>query len=102
MRPDTTVAPNVDYEDRTWAGRASLAYRTATGPFAELGLDLTARETRGAAPVASLEPLAADNVRLRFDLGWRFGGRALFIAGGNVDLDHGGFDGAHGRFALFW
>jgi hypothetical protein len=102
MRPDTTVAPNVDYEDRTWAGRASLAYRTATGPFAELGLDLTARETRGAAPVATLEPLAADNVRLRFDLGWRFGGRALFIAGGNVDLDHGGFDGAHGRFALFW
>ena len=43
--------------------------------------------------------------RLRFAAGWRFGRRALFLVGFNRDLDDSdgrGFDGAFGRFALYW
>jgi hypothetical protein len=101
IRPDTTVAANVDYEDRTWAGRNSLIYRTTRGFQAVLGLDFTSRWTSGPAPVPTLEPLNQDNARLRADIGWSFG-HALFVAGANLDVDHFRFDGAHGRFALYW
>jgi hypothetical protein len=102
VRPDTTVAPNVDYEDRTWAGRASITYGATSGFRGTLGFDFTARWASGPTPVPTQESLHRDNFRLRVELGWGFGRRALFILGANYDLDDAGFDGAHGRFALFW
>lgn len=102
VRPDPTVAPSTSYNDRTWAGRNSFIYRADRGFRGELGLDFTLRDTSGPTPVPTLTPLAHDNVRLRFDLGWHFGSRALFLVGANLDLDDGGFDGAHGRFMLTW
>jgi hypothetical protein len=92
----------VEYEDRTWAGKHTLTYRWAAGFSAGLGLDFTARRTDGPEPVPTLEPLDGDNFRLRFDFGWESAGRAMFVAGANLDLDAGRFDGAHGRFALYW
>jgi hypothetical protein len=102
VRPDTSVAPDVDYQDRTWAGRSSLIYRASSGFRGELGFDFTARWADGPAPVPNGRPLGEDNSRLRFDLGWEFGGRAMFMAGANLDVDAGRFDGAHGRFAFYW
>ena len=61
----------------------------------------TARWTSGPTPVPTLEALDQDNARLRADIGWSFD-RALFIAGANLDVDKSRFDGAHGRFALYW
>ena len=102
LRPDTAVAPSTDYEDRTWAGRNSLIYRARSGFRGEIGLDFTARATAGPTPVPTISPLDRNNVRLRADLGWHFGRKAVFLLGANLDLDHGGFDGAHGRFMLRW
>ena len=102
LRPDTTVAPSTSYSDRTWAGRNSFIYRAHSGFRGELGLDFTLRDTSGPTPVPTLTPLDRDNVRLRFDLSWHFGSRAFFLLGANLDLDSGGFDGAHGRFMLNW
>lgn len=102
LRPDTTVAPDQLYEDRTWAGRNSLIYRAASGFHGELGLDFTVRETSGSPPVPTLSPLERNNFRLRADLGWHFAQRAFFLLGANLDLDDGSFDGAHGRFMLNW
>jgi hypothetical protein len=105
-RPDTTVAPNVDYEDRTWAGRLGLTYRARSGFTAELGFDFTVRDLVGRDRLPGA--IEAGNSRLRFDLGWQVGRRALFLLGSNVDLDGdrggatGAFDGGHGRFALYW
>ena len=48
----------------------------------------------------------AEHSRLRFDLGWHFGRRALLMLGANLDLDGDGrapnFDGGHGRCLLYW
>ncbi len=100
-RLPTGTAEN-EYEDRTWAGRTSLTHGSGRGFNATLGLDFTARRLSGPPPVTTLEPLARDNFRLRADLGWRFGGRASLVAGAGLDLDTGRFDGAHGRFRVYW
>lgn len=102
VTPDPTVAPSSSYSDRTWAGRNSFVYRADRGFRGELGLDFTLRDTSGRTPVPTITPLDRDNVRMRFDLGWHFGSRAFFLVGANLDLDAGGFDGAHGRFMLNW
>jgi len=102
LRPDTTIAPDPLYEDRTWAGRNSLIYKAAKGFRGELGLDFTVRETSGSPPVPTLSPLERNNFRLRSDFGWHFAQRASFLLGANLDLDDGSFDGAHGRFTLNW
>jgi hypothetical protein len=90
------------YRERSWLMRADLTYRAAGGFHGELGLDTTARSGRGPLPVTPIEPLLRSDRRLRGDLGWRFGERALFVLGANLDLDAGEFDGGHGRFALYW
>lgn len=102
VRPVEAMAPRLEYEDRTWAGRWSLVYRAPGGFRAMPGLEFTSRGASGIQPVTTREPLAQDDVRLRGDLGWRIRERAVFVVGANVDLDEGSFDGAHGRFTLSW
>jgi hypothetical protein len=81
------------------------------GLKAEAALELDLRDVvRGEErEVPSVESdLARHNTRLRLELGWRFGNRFWVDGGYRIDLDgdtgtdHGSFDGAHGRFALFW
>ena len=48
-----------------------------------------------------------DHARVRFDFAWRFGMRAFFLLGTNLDIDSDGqgtpnFDGGHGRFSLYF
>lgn len=114
LRPDTTVAPNVDYEDRAWSTRSTLSYRAQSGFRADLGLDIFAREIARLAEVPGVRHLGKDNSRIRFGVGWHAERRASFLVGLNVDLDDstgwGGedavisipFDGAYGRFTLYW
>jgi hypothetical protein len=94
----------IDYEDRTWAGRLNLTYRARSGFRTDLGFDFVARDIVGTDSLPGA--YEADNSRLRLDLGWTVHARALLIAGGAFDLDAGGgssrFDGAHGRFVLYW
>jgi hypothetical protein len=107
-RPDTSVATNVDHEDRSWAGRLNLGYRAQSGFRLDLGLDFLTRELVGSAPVPGSEVLDDKNIRARLDLGWHFGSRAYVVIGTNADLDGdvGGwakvFDGGHARFAAYW
>jgi hypothetical protein len=105
LRPDTTVAPQIEYEDRSWAGRATLTYRATSGFRADLGFDTLDRSIVKEDRVPGLGALRRDNSRLRIGFGWHFGSRALFLLGVNQDLDDSdgtGFDGAYGRFALYW
>ncbi len=94
----------IDYEDRSWAGRVKVTYRARSGFRSDLGLDFVARDVVGTDRLPGA--FDANNSRLRLDLGWGFDARALLILGGAFDLDAGGgssrFDGAHGRFALYW
>lgn len=113
-RPDTAVAPNVDYEDRAWSSRSTLSYRARSGFRIDIGLDILARAITRPGPVPGIGQLGKDNSRLRFGFGWHVGSRAFFLAGLNIDLDDntgwGGedsvvsipFDGAYGRFTLYW
>lgn len=114
IRPDERIyrgagaPPSLRYRDRAWSGKVSGTYQAASGFRAELGLDLVARGIADPGEAWGREFLADNNYRLRFDLGWRFGSRALFVIGSNVDLDRdngtaiGTFDGGHGRFVLYW
>ncbi|MHC4709355.1 MAG: hypothetical protein ACYTA3_02775 [Planctomycetota bacterium] len=109
LRPDTSVAPNIDYEDRTWVSRSGIRYSAPSGFRAELGLDLTLGDVIREGNLPGASTYDVHNKRLRADLGWRFGQRAYLILGSNVDLDFddndtplGIFDGGHGRFALYW
>jgi hypothetical protein len=105
LRPDTTVAPQIEYEDRSWGGRATVTYQAPGGFKADLGFDFLDRDIVKEDDVPGLSALRRDNSRLRFAAGWRFGRRALFLVGFNRDLDDSdgrGFDGAFGRFALYW
>ncbi len=107
VTPDPSAGANLDYEDRAWAGRGSLVYGARSGFRGELGLDLLAREAVGPSTRPGFRFLGRDNFRLRFDVGWHFGGRAFFVIGANLDLDGdmgrtSRFDGAHGRFSLYW
>ena len=45
VRARGLAGPDQVYEDRTWAGRNSLIYKTASGFRGELGLDFTVWET---------------------------------------------------------
>ena len=107
LRPDTAVVPSIDYEDRAWAGRVAMAYRATSGLRAELGVDFVARDVVGFDRVPG-QFLGRNNSRLRLDVGWRFGQTALFVIGASRDLDgdrgstRGAFDGAHGRFQVYW
>jgi hypothetical protein len=100
-RRDEVSGP-VSYRERSWLMRADVTYRAAGGFLGEMGLDGTVRTGRGPLPVTPIEPILRSDYRLRGDLGWRFGERALFVIGANMDLDAGGFDGGHGRLALYW
>lgn len=109
VRPDQATAPTIRYNDQAWRGRANVAYRDRSGFRADLGFDVAALAVVG--PDRQLPDVAflEDNhFRLRFDLGWEFGRRALVMVGTNADLDQdqggaiGWFDGAHGRFSLYW
>jgi hypothetical protein len=110
IRPDTAVAPNVDYEDRAWAGRSTLTYRAGSGFRADLGFDLLARDISKGALVPRPEVLGRDNARIRLGVGWHFGKAAYVLVGFNLDVDSsrlfggedGTFDGAYGRFSLYW
>ncbi len=92
------------HEDRTWAGRFNVTYRAQSGFRSDLALDFVARDILSADRLPGA--FDADNSRLRLDLGWSFDARALLVIGGAFDLDAGGgssrFDGAHGRFVLYW
>lgn len=102
VRRGPPIAPDLEYEDRTWAGRWSVTYYGPGGFRAMPGLDFTARSASEPQPVQTREPLARDHVRVRGDVGWRFEERSFLVVGANFDLDDGSFDGAHGRFALYW
>jgi len=105
LRPDTTVAPNLDYEDRACAGYTTLTYRTRAGFRGELGLDFLTRDIVQPGDVPGAAALDRDNYRLRLGLGWHVDSTALFTLGFGVDLDDSrgrGFDGAYGRFRLYW
>lgn len=102
VRAPAAPDPSLSYADRAWEGRADAVYRADNGVLAGLGLDVTLGAGSGRTDPRPLEPLARHDWRLRADLGYRVGGRALFVVGANHDLDGGGFDGAHGRFALYW
>jgi hypothetical protein len=97
----SVVGPSF-HQKRTLAMRLDLTYRGGSGLHGELGLDGTDRSGNGVRPVPSIQPLFRGDYRLRGDLGWRFGERALFVLGANLDLDSGGFDGGHGRFSISW
>ena len=106
IRPDATVQEDVEYEDRSWAGRADFNYSASSGFNATLGLDFLAQDVIGPDRVpGNLQE--RDHARVRFDFAWRFGDRAFFLLGTNLDLDGDGrgilsFDGGHGRFALYF
>jgi len=104
LRPDTTVVPNINYEDRAWEGSGIFAYRAYRGFRAELALEFAARDLLG--PDRLPGGFEAEHSRLRLDLGWHFGQRALVMLGVNLDLDGDGkapnFDGGHGRCILYW
>ena len=109
VRPDTVVAPNVDYEDRTWAGRGTFTYRAGSGFRGNVGLAFTARDVSGAGLVPSRGLIAKNDFRLLLELGWEFGRKAFFVVGLGAELDNdvsaaneGTFDGGHGRLALYW
>ncbi len=107
VRPDTSVAPNVNYEDRTWAGRSNLVYQATGGFRGAIGVDFTAREIIGEDRMPSNTDLNATNVRLRMDLGWSFGKTAFIFFGFNAELDGDvtsspAFDGGHARAAFYF
>ncbi len=105
-RPDTSVAPNIDYEDRSWSGRAGVVYTARSGFRADLGVDFVAPEVIGSDRVPG-PAIRRNHSRLRFDLGWHIGRKALLLLGSNLDLDGDrqrsrSFDGGHGRIVLYW
>lgn len=104
LRPDTTVAPAVDYEDRSWMGKVSVRYGWRKGFQGELGLDWIARDVLRGNGIPRAGRFEHTNGRLRFDIGWQFGQRAYIMAGLNADTNTATnwFDGGHGRLALYW
>jgi len=98
---------DVDFEDRWVSGDARLAYGGRTGFRGDASFEFVAREVaRGLGEVPA--PASRNNSRLRLEVGWSFGERASFRAGYRIDLDgdpgqgKGAFDGAEGRFVVFW
>jgi hypothetical protein len=102
IRPPGAEGPTLVYSDRTWEGRWDLAYESASGLRAVVGIDFTLGSGGGVTEVQPIQEIARHDWRVRLDLGVRLGRRALFLIGTNQDLDRDGFDGAHGRFVLHW
>lgn len=102
--------PDVDYEDKAWRGQTMVRRLWSIGLEAGAAFELDLRDVvRGAGEVPSVEgDVGRRNTRLRLELGWRFDTRFWIEAGYRIDLDgdagtdHGSFDGAHTRIALFW
>lgn len=99
----------VDYLERAWSGSVLLGYRAPSGFAQNTAFDFDLRKAvRGLEQVPRTEPYVRDNTRLRFDLGWEAPGRWAVFAGTNFDVDNDPpynrprFDGAHGRFVLYW
>ena len=84
-----------------------MTYRARSGFRAAVGVDLVERDVVGLDRLPG-QFLGRNHSRLRLDVGWRFGRTALFVVGTNRDLDGdrgtatGAFDGAHGRFQVYW
>lgn len=102
-------ADEVDYEGRAWSGSVLLGYRAGSGFALNTAFDFDLREAvRGLEEVPRAEPYVRDNTRLRFEVGWEAGGRWAVFAGANYDVDSDPpydrprFDGAHGRFVVYW
>jgi hypothetical protein len=98
---------SVDFEDRMLSGEARLTYGRARGFRGDASFEFVNRDIlRGAGQVVS--PPLLNHSRLRLELGWSFGDHAAFRAGYRVDVDgdpgtgKGHFDGAEGRFVIFW
>jgi hypothetical protein len=95
------------YTDKAWIGLGNFQYGAPSGFRLDLGLDVSARAIRDSGS-PGFGYRAENNYRVRADVGWSFGQRAMFVLGGNADLDRdnrgsaGWFDGAHGRFAFYW
>ncbi len=109
LRPDTTVAAMLDYEDRAWVGRSQVTYRPSTGFRAGVGLEFTARQVVGEDRMPSRRDLHKNNFRLRLELGWAFDRKAAVFAGAGFELDsdlrapsEGTFDGGHARCVLYF
>jgi len=104
LRPDTTVAANIDFEDQIWLASAGTVYRFPSGFQAQLEFDIADQTPLSDDRLPSV--FDATHTRLRFELGWRFGSRALIVLGSNLDLDGDdrspNFDGGHGRVRLSW
>ena len=103
------VGEDVDYEDRAWRGQANLSYRALSGFRADAAFEMDLRDViRGAGQVPSVDPLGRHGTRIRLGAGWNFGTKFRAAAGYRIDLDgdehtHGDwYDGAHGRFTLYW
>lgn len=99
--------PDVDFEDRWLSGEARLTYGGQRGFRGDASFELVARDVvRGLGQVPATD--SRDNSRLRLEVGWLFGERASFRAGYRLDLDgdpgqgKGAFDGAEGRFVVYW
>ncbi len=115
LRPETRIdrsgpGGDVDYEDRSWLGSTTVEYRPRGGFRAHAAFEMDVREViRGSGQVPTRGQLGVHNFRLRFDVGWQFGRRFLLLGGYRLDLDtdpqianRPGFDGAHGRFTMYW
>jgi len=103
--PGSETTPEIDYRDHTWIGRGSVTYRALNGFRGELGIDFDSRDVIRDAELAGRHH-SYFHSRIRFDLGWYIGDRAMFVFGANSDLDRdtatGWFDGGHARFQVFW
>ena len=98
---------DVDFEDRWLSGEARLTYGGHSGFRGDASFEFVNRDVvRGMGQLAAPDPL--DHSRLRLEVGWGFGDRAAFRGGYRIDVDgdpglgKGHFDGAEGRFVLFW
>lgn len=104
-----SAAPEVDYLDRAWSGQLLLGHRTTRHLRLRAAWDFDFREVvRGEGQVPSLESLARNNHRARFEAAWVREGRFELAVGVRVDTDgdrylnRGPFDGGHGRLVVFW
>lgn len=97
---------DVDFEDRWVSGEARITYRAPRGFWGDASFEFVNRDVvRGLGQVPA--PAAANDRRLRLDVGWRLGTQVTVGGGYRLDLDgdrgaHGLFDGAHGRFVVYW
>ena len=114
FRPESRVnrsglAPDVDYEDRSWLGQVMFGYRPPSGFRAAAAFEMDLRDVlRGEGQVPKGQSLNHPGTRLRLDIGWNFADRFRLIGGYRIDLDGDDYsagdwwDGAHGQFVMYW